>query len=131
MSVPIAYFHFVVAFEFLALALSQKSSFDDSSKKSTLKSATKAMPAQLVEGQTPTDVTGSNFMSSQCSNEMLPYQGTARNYLTCNMLPIFVLLLIFMLILLNCYLLVELYTLKHKQTDSIHIDRKLLDQLSG
>lgn len=113
------------------MALSQKSSIDDTSnsnKKSTLKSTASA---PLVEKQTSIDTTEPNSMNTKSSNELLPDQCTARKYLTFNMLSIFVFLLIIALIFLNIYLLIQLYTLKHKHADSIHIDQNLLDQLSG
>lgn len=114
------------SFESIALALSQKSSMEDA-----LKSTAKTVSAPSAERQTPIDKSEPNPMSTQCSSEFLPDQCTTQNYLTFNTFSIFVLLLIITLILLNVYLLVQLYTLKHKQTNSIHIDSKLLDQLSG
>lgn len=119
---------------FFASALSQKSSIDDTSagsKKSTLKSTAKTILAPVKEYRKSIDILQPNSMSTQCSAELLPDQCTARNYLTLNKFSIFILLLIVTLIFLNIYLLAQLYTLKHKQADSIHIDRELLDKLSG
>lgn len=111
--------------------MSQKLSTEDasnSSKKSTLKST---VLAPIVEKQPSIDKPDLNSKSMKSPTELLPDQCTTQNYLTVNMLWIFAFLLIIALIFLNIYLVIQLYTLKHKQADSIHIDRKLLDQLSG
>lgn len=111
--------------------MSQKSSIDDASnvsKKATLKSTVAApiteKPQAIVKSEP-------HSMTMKCSPELLPDQSTSQNYLSINLLWILAFLLIIALLLLNIYLFIQMHALKLKQTDSIHIDRKLLEQLSG
>lgn len=70
-------------------------------------------------------------MGTQCTTETVPDQTNTRNIYTFDTFSIFVIILIVTLVLLNFYLFVELYVLKYKQSDGIHIDQAVLDQLAA
>lgn len=111
--------------------MSQKASIDDASnvnKKSSLKST---VSAPIAEKPMATVKLEPHSTRRKCSTELLPDPSTTQNYVTVNLLWILAFLLIIALVFLNIYLVLQLYALKHKQADSIHIDRKLLEQLSG
>lgn len=117
----------------LLSALSQKSSIEEApSKRSSLKATTKTVPVPSTVPQTTSaNVSKRNTLSTQRSSEIIPHQRSGWSFLTFDMFFIFVAILIIALILLNLYLLHQLYVSKHKQANSIQIDRALLDQLNG
>lgn len=123
------YWHF---FDKFFIALSQKTSVEEApSKRSSLKSTTKTIPIPSTVPQTLANASKRNTMSTQCSYDSVPDQDNSRGHHTFDIFSIFVLILIVALIFLIIYLLGELYVLRNKQSESIQLDKSLLDQLSG
>lgn len=104
---------------------------EDASKRSSLKSISKTIPAQSTVPQALSTIPKWNTMGTQCSTEAVPDHTDRRNIYTFDTFSIFVLILIITLVFLNLYLFVELYMLKQRHIDSIQIDQEILDQLAS
>lgn len=70
-------------------------------------------------------------MNTQCSVDKVTDNRNASNFFNFDMFSTFIIILIITLVLINIYLIYELYTLKYHQSDSIEIDKTILDKLAA